>query len=100
MSCTQARRAAASRASQQGRLHKPPVLAALAIDKDTSFGTRLPADAEGFTKTATGGGPMNLTGNITLCSRSDLEPTVRRWRLSADQLSPASILNVHTSPCS
>ncbi|KAL4426385.1 hypothetical protein ABPG77_004679 [Micractinium sp. CCAP 211/92] len=32
-------------------------------------------DAEGYNKTATGGGPMNLTGNFTLCSRSDLEPT-------------------------
>ncbi|KAL4430893.1 hypothetical protein ABPG75_006149 [Micractinium tetrahymenae] len=32
-------------------------------------------DAEGYTKTATGGGPMNLTGNLTLCARSDLEPS-------------------------
>jgi hypothetical protein len=37
-----------------------------------------PADLEGFPKAATGGGPMNLTGNITLCARSDLEPTVRQ----------------------
>lgn len=34
------------------------------------------ADADGFQKAPTGGAPMNLTGNITLCARSDLDPTV------------------------
>ena len=45
--------------------------------------TRLPcrsraADADGFQKAATGGGPLNLTGDLTLCARSDLEPKVGR----------------------
>ncbi|PRW58639.1 hypothetical protein C2E21_2984 [Chlorella sorokiniana] len=36
---------------------------------------RLYTDSEGFPKAPTGGAPMNLTGNITLCARSDLYPT-------------------------
>lgn len=35
------------------------------------------ADSEGFPKAPTGGAAMNLTGNITLCARSDLDPSVR-----------------------
>lgn len=37
------------------------------------------ADADGYPKAATGGAPMNLTGNFTLCGRADLEPSVS-WR--------------------
>ena len=37
-----------------------------------------PPDAAGYGKAATGGGPLNLTGGaITLCARSDLDPSVR-----------------------
>ncbi|KAI3433616.1 hypothetical protein D9Q98_003425 [Chlorella vulgaris] len=48
----------------------------------------------GFTKTATGGGPMNLTGNITLCARSDLEAT----RFFTGSLAHLLIFNTSLSP--
>ncbi|EFN59099.1 hypothetical protein CHLNCDRAFT_137883 [Chlorella variabilis] len=79
--CTPAAAGAANLAAAEGQWHllglstRPGGGKGFQLYVNGTLAAEAKEDAEGFTKTATGGGPMNLTGNITLCSRSDLEPT-------------------------